>query len=225
MAPTGIGPVGAKQVLKGNLKIMERVTITFEGAEIQINEAFGGHTFTNDELETLATGGTVSFTANKKDGSGTYTANMKIGDREYNGKTFKGLIFDENKSGGGKSTKVSYNGQDAFIPKEFGGHVFTEDEIATLASGGVVDFEATKKSGGTYHAYMEIGEKEWQGKTSLGLVFAMPQEFCQHKFTEDELTALKNGDSIICNDLVSKKGSTFTAALTYKNGKFDMQFE
>ena len=206
---------------------MERVSITFDGAEIQINEEFGGHKFTDDELETLALGGTVSFTANKKDGSGTYTANMKIGEREYNGRTFMGLVFDESKRGGGngKAIKVTFNGQDAFIPKEFGGHVFTDDEIATLSGGGVVEFEANKKSGGTYKAYMEIGQKEWQGKTSLGLVFAMPQEFCQHKFTDDELATLKSGQSIICNDFVSKKGSTFTAAVTYTNGKFDLSFE
>lgn len=204
----------------------DKVTVNFKGKDEQINKSFGGHDLTDDELAALSRGETISFTANKKDGSGTYTANMKLGYREFKGKNYCSLVFDETKSPNAGGATVKYKGKDVSLPKEFGGHTFTQAEYEALEAGKTISFTANKKDGsGTYTANMKLGEKTYQGKKSVGLVFGMATEFCGHKFTQDEIATLEKGGSIKADDFVSKKGNKFSATVKYKNGKFDMSFD
>ena len=52
----------------------------------------------------------------------------------------------------------------------------------------------------------------------------VPETFCGHDFTDDEIAALERGDVIHVDGLISKKGKEFSADISYKNGKLDLKF-
>lgn len=89
------------------------------GEEITFNKEWGGHTFTDEEIQYLLIGDTITFTAKSKKGK-TYTAKGKLEKQKYKGKTFWGFKLSEE------------------LPETWSGHTFTNEERELLLAGEAV---------------------------------------------------------------------------------------
>lgn len=122
----------------------------------------------------------------------------------------------------------------------FGGHRFTDGEVARLLAGDTIEFEAT--SAKTGNAYMASGCLENQSFTNssgklvefvgfkLRLGDSVPFRMCGHEFTPEERAKLQAGEPVFVEDMVSRKGNKFSATLTWVTGedgreKIDFSFE
>lgn len=126
----------------------------------------------------------------------------------------------------------TWNGQSVKFKKEWSGHKFTDDECEKLCNGEEIEIEAvSSKTGKSFKCKGKLEEQEYNGRTyvgfkSTGFVNAagktggVPDEWCQHKFTDDEKSLLESGMSVQCDDFVSKAGKKFSAKIHYgKNDK------
>ena len=109
------------------------------------------------------------------------------------------------------------------------GHTFTEAEVEKLLKGEDISFEAVSKKGKKYTAEGKLAKQKFKGREFWGFQLKerekkVPETFCGHDFTDDEVTALERGDVIHVDGLISKKGKEFSADISYKNGKLDLKF-
>ena len=128
----------------------------------------------------------------------------------------------------------TWNGQTVKFKKEWSGHKFTDDECARLCDGEEIEIEAVSaKTGKSFKCKGKLEEQEYNGRTfvgfkstgfvnSAGQAGGVPDEWCKHKFTDDEKSLLESGMSVQCDDFVSKAGKTFSAKIHY--GKNDKGF-
>lgn len=89
-----------------------------DGTQVRFNRQWGGHTFTDDEVNALLDGKQISFTANKKAG-GTFIATGKLEQQQYNGHDFWGFKLLPREG----------------VPDQWSGHKFTETEKNMLEAG------------------------------------------------------------------------------------------
>ena len=128
----------------------------------------------------------------------------------------------------------TWNGQTVKFKKEWSGHKFTDDECARLCNGEEIEIDAVSaKTGKSFKCKGKLEEQEYNGRTfvgfkstgfvnSAGQAGGVPDEWCKHKFTDDEKSLLESGMSVQCDDFVSKAGKTFSAKIHY--GKNDKGF-
>ncbi|WP_181273534.1 DNA topoisomerase [Brevibacterium oceani] len=115
--------------------------------------------------------------------------------------------------------------------REWGGHRFSDDEVAKLLAGETIEFSATSRGGKHYDVYGELGEGTFKGRKFVGfqkLGFGRrdasgnalpPKEWCQHVFTDAEIKTLMSGEAVEADDFVSKKGNTFGCKVHFKEDK------
>lgn len=118
----------------------------------------------------------------------------------------------------------TWNGRQVRFKKTWGGHTFTDDECEKLCDGEEIQIECVSSAGKPFKCKGILAEQEYNGRTYIGfkktsLVASVPDEWCKHKFTDDEKTMLESGMKVHCNDFVSRKGSKFSATVHY--GKND----
>lgn len=125
----------------------------------------------------------------------------------------------------------TWNGQSVKFKRVWSGHTFTDEECEKLCAGEEIEIEAVSaKTGKSFRCRGILAEQEFKGKTYVGFQSqgfvnsakssGVPDEWCQHKFTDDEKSMLEAGLSVACDDFVSKKGSKFSAKVHYgKNDK------
>lgn len=128
----------------------------------------------------------------------------------------------------------TWNGKSVKFKRTWSGHDFTDEECEALCDGKEIEIEAVSaKTGKTFRCKGKLEEQTYNGNKfvgfkNTGFVNAsgggggqgIPDEWCQHKFTDDEKALLGTGMSVECDDFVSKKGSTFKAKVRYgKNDK------
>lgn len=89
-------------------------------SEVRFNREWGGHRFTDDEVNRLLAGETISFDAKSKAGK-DYVATGSLQEQEYNGNKFWGFSLATDS-----------------VPSSWAGHTFNKEEIETLSSGGKV---------------------------------------------------------------------------------------
>lgn len=114
----------------------------------------------------------------------------------------------------GKATKFS---------REWGGHRFTDAEVADLLAGKVITFKAKSKAGNDYVAKGQLAEQTFTADDGRKVDFTgfkpdfsgIPASFCQHTFTADETAKLEAGEKIYVEGMISKKGNEFSATLSY----------
>ena len=117
----------------------------------------------------------------------------------------------------------TWNGKEVSPKRDWGGHHFTDEECKKLLNGETIEFSAVSKAGKSYTAKGALAEQEFNGKTFVGFkadfgdssTAKVPDEWCQHKFTEDEKMILESGVELECHDFVSKKGKTFSAKIRW----------
>ena len=124
-----------------------------------------------------------------------------------------------------KKASGTWNGKQVTFTAEWGGHEFTDDEIKQLLDGYEIEVTGlVSKSGKTYGVTGKLTEQTYNGHKFVGFErtgFAnsrpegVPDEWCQHKFTDDEKALLEQGKSIEIDGCVSKKGNVFSCKVHY----------
>lgn len=126
-----------------------------------------------------------------------------------------------------KRVTGTWNGKEVTISASWGGHEFTDDEIQQLFDGYEIEINGlvSKNSGKTYGITGKLAElktdngHKYVGFERTGFVNSRPEgvpdEWCQHKFTDDEKTLLEQGKSIEIDGCVSKKGNVFSCKVHY----------
>lgn len=122
-------------------------------------------------------------------------------------------------------------GKPVTFAREWGGHRFSDDEVARLLVGETIEFAATSQNGKTYEVFGELAEGSYKGKRFIGfqkLGFGRrdasgnilpPKEWCQHVFTQDEVDVLMAGEGVEASDFISKKGNRFQCKVFFKEEK------
>ncbi|GAA3137889.1 DNA topoisomerase-3 [Kribbella aluminosa] len=182
------------------------------GQSVTFARAWGGHRFSDQEVQQLLAAETIEFQARSRQGK-TYDVFGELAEQTFKGNKFVGF------------SKLGLGRRDASgaaqPPKEWCSHVFTPAELKQLAAGGSVESgDFLSKQGNAFQCKVWFKEdKPGEGKkivpdfdTSLP-----PTSWCQHVFTDDERTALASGTSIHVKGLTSARGRKFDADLTWKN--------
>ena len=104
-------------------------------------------------------------------------------------------------------------GETVSFNREWGGHTFTDEEVALLLAGETISFEAVSAKGNTYTAEGALQKQKFKGKTFWGFKLQereFPESWGGHTFTEDEKATLlkkcrKEDRMIYVTDLWSSK--------------------
>lgn len=120
----------------------------------------------------------------------------------------------------------TWRGKDIRFNRSFRGHRFTDDEVTVLLAGDPVEVRGLK--GKTGKPYGVIGHLEEQvftnengeevkfvGFKQTDFVNDVPEEWCGHRFTDEEISALKNGETLSLAGFVGKNGKKFDADIHY----------
>lgn len=71
-----------------------KVNGVWNGKQVKIKKEWGGHTFTEEELQKLFAGETISFETISRNTNMKYTATGKLTEQTYEGRTFVGFKPD-----------------------------------------------------------------------------------------------------------------------------------
>lgn len=219
----------------GFSKTAKKVEGIWKGVKVRIPESCNGYTFTQDELNTLFNGGSVSFTGRDFNGN-PLTTSVTLGYVSYKGKQYVGF-HDANYYYG------IWNGEEIKFKRSFMGYRFTDDECETLLKGASISFMGKTNEG----KEMELSGKLERQKTESGVEYIgikaqfPPREgyvrgtfkgqtvtvkgsWSDHTFTDDELARLFKGETITI-PFTKKNGESSTATgklewQMYKGRKF-----
>lgn len=123
----------------------------------------------------------------------------------------------------------NFKGKPVAFNIEWGGHRFTEDECQRLLAGESIVIDAVSRKGDPMRVKGNLAEQEYNGHKFYGfnrLEFvndgSVPKKFSGHTFTDDEYTLLCAGKSLHLENLVSRKGSKYSATIHWDEdlGKF-----
>lgn len=119
----------------------------------------------------------------------------------------------------------TWNGKAVKFNRNFRGHRLTDDECRRLCAGEEIEITGLKaKSGNTYGVRAVLNNMEYNGHKYVGVEQkgfldgdrGIPDQWCGHKFTDDEKSLLEEGRAVEISDAVSKKtGKTFSCKVTY----------
>jgi DNA topoisomerase-3 len=122
-----------------------------------------------------------------------------------------------------------WNGRHVRFTRVFGGHRFTDEEVAELLAGKPISFAAKSgRTGNDYMAYGYLAEQSFtndRGEDIKYVGFKLdfdsapqtpPMVFSGHTFTEKERAALERGETIHVEGLVSKRtGNSYEADISW----------
>lgn len=174
------------------------------GDTISFTREWSGHRFTDDEVTDLLAGKVIIVSGLTSSSGSKYSVRGKLAQQSYNGHDYVGFAVWG-------------------VPESWCKHKFTDAEIKKLESGGTVEASDFVSKNGKKFAcvvsYKDKGDGTKGIVADFNAVTKIPEVWCQHKFTEDELIMLKTGKSIRVEDCISKKGNVFACTLSY--GKKD----
>lgn len=196
----------------------------WNGKEVSFKQSWSGHDFTDEECEKLCNGETITIEAVSKDGK-PFKCTGCLELQTFKGKKFVGFSRKEIISMDDKMRADKYegtwNGKAVKFKKEWSGHKFTDDECEKLCNGDEITIEAvSSKTGKSFKctgvlAEQTFNDRKYIGFKSTGFVNSsgksngVPDEWCKHKFTDEEKTILESGLSIEADDFVSNGGKKF----------------
>lgn len=126
----------------------EKVSGVWQGNPVSFNRIWGGHRFTDDEVNALLAGKEITILGLKTKNGGTYGVKGELANLEFKGSKFVGF----NRTGFVVEDKV---------PDKWCGHVFTEDEKIMLEQGLEVYVEnAVSKKGSQFSCNVKYDIKE-----------------------------------------------------------------
>lgn len=142
------------------------------GTEVKFNRVWSGHRFTDDEVSKLLNGEEIAFTVTYSSGQ-TGNVSGKLAEQTYKGNKYWGFakadapLGDDRVEGYFKPKKKKIR-----FKREWGGHKFTDDEVAKLLNGDTISFEAvSKNTGNTYTATGKLQEQKYNGNKFWGFGF------------------------------------------------------
>lgn len=122
-------------------------------------------------------------------------------------------------------------GASVAFSREWGGHRFTDDEVARLLAGETIEVRATSSNGKEYDVYGELAKQNYKGRTFMGfakLGFGRrdasgqalpPNSWCNHVFTPDEVRTLMAGGKVTASDFVGKSKKSFSCDVSFVEEK------
>lgn len=138
----------------------------FGGEEIKFKRTFMGHRFSDEECETLLSGGTVAFTGTNREGQAQELSGKLEKQKTESGTTYWGVKVQFPLREG--YVRGVFKKQEATIKGSWSDHVFTQDEVDRLFAGETISVLYTAKDG---HQKTASGKLEWQtfqGRKFLG---------------------------------------------------------
>lgn len=220
----------------GFTKVAEKALGVWNGETVKIPVSHAGHKFTQDELDTLFAGQTLTFDGldfNKN----PIKLSIQLAHMTYNGKPYVGFRDMAYCYG-------TFNGQEIKFRRTYMGYTFSDTECESLLSGATLEFTGTMKDGTTQTLKGKL-EKQ---KTSSGIVFYgvkatfPPREgyvqgvfkgqnvsfkgsWSDHVFTQDEVDKLLAGETITVSYTSKKDGKKVPVSgklewQTYQGRKF-----
>lgn len=158
----------------GNRAPKEKISgiYTPTGQTVEFAKEFSGHEHTPQEIQALLAGQTISFDAVSKAGK-NYTATGKLAEQTYKGKKFWGFALEERPADPDK-VEGTYKPKKKKIrfKRTFGGHTFTDQEVADLLEGKEISFQAVSKAGKNYTATGKLKEQSYNGTKYWGFAFS-----------------------------------------------------
>lgn len=158
----------------GNRAPKEKISgiYTPTGQTVEFAKEFSGHEYTPQEIQALLAGQTISFDAVSKAGK-NYTATGKLAEQTYKGKKFWGFALEERPADPDK-VEGTYKPKKKKIrfKRTFGGHTFTDQEVADLLEGKEISFQAVSKAGKNYTATGKLKEQSYNGTKYWGFAFS-----------------------------------------------------
>ena len=171
--------------------------------EVSFKRVFSGYEFTDEEVQALLAGQSVTITATSARTGKEFTATGALGVSTYQGRKYVGFQIEvEDK------------------PTSWCKHVFTPTEVEALLAGRSLEItDFVGKSGKPFGARVSWDAKKKKIVPDFG-IDTPPLTWAQHTFTPEEKKALTDGEEIVVTG-VSKKGSTFEARISWteENGK------
>lgn len=218
----------------GNVQ-KEKFSGMWNGKPVGVNRVYGGHRFTDEECERLLAGEEILLTDCVSSSGKPFQAKGKLADLTYNGHKyvgFDGKIVSENgeSSGGAYPQKEKFEGtwkrKKVSVNRVYCGHRFTDEECKDLLAGKEIEILGLKSqsTGKEYGVRGKLSKQTYNGHEFVGferLGFAtggassIPEKFCEHVFSEDEMALLEAGKPVAIEGFVSKKGSVFNAKIRY----------
>lgn len=232
-------------IMRKELNVMEQTTEKKEkfdgiwnGKEISFTREWGGHRFTDDECEELLEGNEIKIEDLVNASGVTYGVIGKLSEQSFKGHKFVGFertsFISDGKDHGSSADKYqgTWKNKKVSFKREYCGYKFSDAECEALCDGKEIEILGlvSKSTGKTYGVTGKLAKLNYNGHDYIGfdrIGFAggnkgVPDEWCKHKFTDDEKVMLEAGKSISLDGCVSKKGNIFSCKVKY--GKNDKGF-
>lgn len=183
----------------------EKYTGMWTGKPVTFTRVWNGHRFTDDECVKLCNGEELIVAGLVSKTGKSYAVKGKLEKQTYSGHDFVGF-----KASGYVNVNPDGTVQQG-IPNEWCKHVFTAAEKDALLKGDKISIkdawsEKKKKPFACMLSYVDKGNGQMGFKTEFASgEQGVPDEWCGHRFTDDEKTMLAAGLSIRADDFVSKK--------------------
>lgn len=120
-----------------------------------------------------------------------------------------------------------WQGDSVTFNREWMGHKFTDDECEQLCAGKTIQITCVSSKGKEYTCKGYLSEQEFINEKKQKVSFVgfcrldeIPAEWCHHRFSQDELDKLAEGESIEITAHSDTKGKDFTCNVSWgKNSK------
>lgn len=140
------------------------------GEHISFKKIWASHTFTEEEIRTLLSGGRLTLSAISKSGS-QFTATGRLKKDNKGGNQYWGFQA-ESFDGSDERVKGIYapKGKEVSFKRIWGGHRFTDDEVRALLAGESITITYRKKNGASVTTEGRLAERTYQGRKYWGFL-------------------------------------------------------
>lgn len=196
------------KTIKGQRPEKIKTEGVWNGRPVRINESWGEHTFTEQELEQLFAGNKITFDYNGRKVTGG------LAEQVYKGRTYVGFLADEREKEEGY-VYGKFKNKDIRFKETWGGHTFTAEEAEKLLNGEIISFPIETKSGETKTVSGKLAEQTYKQHKFFGFTMVETEKkdgyiygtfrkkdirfkdtWSGHKFTEEEADLLLKGKEI-----------------------------
>ena len=208
----------------GNNRIKPKATGVFKptGERVQFNKEWSGHEFSEEEVEKLLNGETITILATSKKGN-KFEVVGSLGKGKYKGREFWGFQRKE---------ADDFTAKDAPFPKEWSGYTFTKEDEKRLRNGEKIKIQAISKAGNSYDVEVTFeitdynGFRDWRIKPHFkerkeasaytAKTAPFPKKWSTYTFTKEEEERLRNGEKIKIKTKSAKTGKDYEVELTFE---------
>lgn len=148
--------------------LKERVYGTFNGEQISFKRIWGGHRFSDDEVNAMLSGGTISFMLTGKDGE-EYEVRGHLAKQKYNGTVFYGFEKEDTRESNPDYCTGMFKGKKVTFKRSYGTYKFSDDECRQLLNGETIELHDLQSSSGkTYSVKGKLQNYTYKKKKYFG---------------------------------------------------------